>query len=381
MKPLAWMQWACATVFVFGMTLSAMAADTDHGGDHGGEHGDGHAMVKHGDDAMESHVMESHAMDKHDDGLGDAMMKDGHEMGHDMAQDMAHDDHGDMMKHGDDAMHGDAMHGDDMHGDGMMKHHGDGTTVLATVGGIDITLGHVAAMTSTLTDDQRSMPAADVMAGLLERLIQQEAVAQQMIDVPDWVALQAENEYRSLLASTMINEIADSIHISDSDLQYAYDQRYAAFTAVTEYNASHILVATKDEAMDLITQLINGADFATTARENSTGPSGPNGGQLGWFGVGSMVPSFEAAVRNMEIGDISALPVQTQFGWHVIRLNDARDPGVPSLGEVTTELREEMWREKFNQRVAEVLAMTPIERADLSAIDASILFDGTLMEN
>ena len=75
-----------------------------------------------------------------------------------------------------------------------------------------------------------------------------------------------------------------------------------------------------DEAKAIVEELKGGADFAATAREKSTGPSGPGGGSLGWFGAGAMVPEFETAVAAMEAGDISD-PVQTQFGWHVIKLN------------------------------------------------------------
>jgi len=79
--------------------------------------------------------------------------------------------------------------------------------------------------------------------------------------------------------------------------------------------------------------LADGADFATLAKERSTGPSGPRGGELGWFGTGQMVPEFEQAVIGLEDGAVSE-PVQTQFGWHVVKRNDSRNKSAPSLDEV-----------------------------------------------
>ena len=103
--------------------------------------------------------------------------------------------------------------------------------------------------------------------------------------------------------------------------------------------ARHILVETEDEAKALIVALDGGADFAELAKEKSTGPSGPNGGELGWFGLGMMVAPFEEAVLDMEAGQISA-PVQTQFGWHVLTLNEKRNKPAPALEVVMGEIMQ-----------------------------------------
>lgn len=91
-----------------------------------------------------------------------------------------------------------------------------------------------------------------------------------------------------------------------------------------ELNASHILVATEAEANMVIDRLKAGGNFADAARAYSTGPSGPNGGELGWFGKGMMVLSFEAAAYQLQVGEFTNSPVKTQFGWHIILLNDVR---------------------------------------------------------
>src|SRR5690606_27065309 len=123
----------------------------------------------------------------------------------------------------------------------------------------------------------------------------------------------------------------------------AYDARYGSATPETEYKASHILVETEEAAADLVKQLADGADFATLARDNSTGPSGPNGGDLGWFGTGMMVKPFEDAVVALEPGEIAG-PVQTDFGWHVIKREETRLKDAPDFAAVKDELADELQR-------------------------------------
>ena len=149
-----------------------------------------------------------------------------------------------------------------------------------------------------------------------------------------------ENEERAYIAAMALDAVAMA-DIPDEDLQAEYDAQFGALEAVTEYNASHILVETKEAADALVAELDEGADFATLAKEHSTGPSGPNGGALGWFGAGMMVPSFEAATMELEVNDISA-PVETQFGWHVIKLNDARQADIPSFEDERATLSQEL---------------------------------------
>ena len=131
-----------------------------------------------------------------------------------------------------------------------------------------------------------------------------------------------ENEARALRSAVAIDAIIGQ-SFTDDEIAAAYDENYGNIPAEPEFNASHILVETEGEAKALVASLNNGVDFAELAKEKSTGPSGPNGGELGWFGLGMMVAPFESAGLSMEIGDISA-PVQTQFGWHVLILKIGR---------------------------------------------------------
>ena len=168
--------------------------------------------------------------------------------------------------------------------------------------------------------------------------------------------------------------------MTDDALQKAYVEAYGDAEPESEYNASHILVETEDEAKALVEALEGGADFAELAKEKSTGPSGPRGGLLGWFGKGAMVPSFEEAVIALEPGAISA-PVQTQFGWHVIILNETRVKDAPPLDSVRGELMESLQRAAIEARVAELENGAEVTRKSAEDIDPDVLNDLSLLEN
>jgi len=140
-----------------------------------------------------------------------------------------------------------------------------------------------------------------------------------------------------LLTQTVIQEYAEEHQPSDEQIKTYYEAEYAN-QSNTEYKARHILVKTEDEAKALITELDGGADFAELAKAKSTGPTGKNGGDLGWFDANQMVKPFADAVSAMEKGAYSKEPVQTQFGWHVILLEDTRQSEAPSLDSVHAEI-------------------------------------------
>ncbi|NVK45645.1 MAG: peptidylprolyl isomerase [Rhodobacteraceae bacterium] len=210
------------------------------------------------------------------------------------------------------------------------------STVVATVNGTEITLGHIIAARQSLPPQYQSLPDAQLFEGIVNQIVQQELLKQAAGDVSEGLQLQIDNEERVLIAGHQLETIAANA-VTDESLKAAYDAKYAEFEPGREYHAAHILVETEEEAMELVKALDEGADFAELAREKSTGPSGPNGGDLGWFGLGMMVAPFEEAVVDMEEGSVSQ-PVQTQFGWHVIKLMETRLASVPPLEEVQDEL-------------------------------------------
>lgn len=213
-------------------------------------------------------------------------------------------------------------------------------TVVATVNGTEITLGHLIAARQSLPAQYQSLPDEQLYDGIVNQIVQQELLKQAAGDVTKALELQLDNEERVLIAGHQLETIATDA-VTDDSLQAAYDAKYAEFEPGREYHAAHILVETEEEANEIIKELDEGADFAELAREKSTGPSGPNGGDLGWFGTGMMVAPFEEAVVGMEEGTVSA-PVQTQFGWHVIKLMETRLSSAPELEEVRDELTAEI---------------------------------------
>lgn len=236
-------------------------------------------------------------------------------------------------------------------------------TVVARVNGTEITLGHLIIARSALPDQYQTLANDFLLPRLIDQLVQQAALAESIRGEESLAtSLAIENEINAYLASDAAGRAARDA-VTEEALQDAYEATYAGSEGEVEFNASHILVASEAEAQELLTMLDEGADFAELARVKSTGPSGPNGGQLGWFGAGMMVPTFEAAVRELDIGGVSA-PVQTQFGWHVILLNDKRVKSAPPIEEVEGELRRQIESAAVEARVQEALAEAEIERLD-----------------
>lgn len=146
-----------------------------------------------------------------------------------------------------------------------------------------------------------------------------------------------------LLTQVAIQEHATSHKPTDEQVQQVYDAEYAG-QSNAEFKARHILVKEEDEAKSLIEKLAGGADFAELAIEHSTGPTGKNGGDLGWFDPAQMVKPFADALNGMEKGKYTTAPVKTQFGWHIILLEDSRETEAPTLesvkGKILTKLQQ-----------------------------------------
>jgi len=128
-----------------------------------------------------------------------------------------------------------------------------------------------------------------------------------------------------------------------------------------EIHVRHILVASPDAARAIIAELGKGADFATLAKAKSTGPTGPRGGDLGFVGRGRMVPEFDQAAFALKVGDYSKEPVKTQFGWHIIKVEEERPSVLPPFAEVKAKLRQRMQTEKLRALIDTLTAKAKIE--------------------
>lgn len=250
-------------------------------------------------------------------------------------------------------------------------------TVVATVNGTQITIGHMIAVRETLPPDYLALPDDVLFNGILDQMIQQVALSQEAegsITRRDELLL--ENERRAYLAGAALDEVAGGA-VSEDALKAAYDERFADAEPQKEFNAAHILVETEEAAQELKDKIDAGADFTELAREASTGPSGPNGGELGWFGLGMMVKPFEDAVLALEPGQVSG-PVQTQFGWHVVKLNETRLAETPTLDEVRDELGAELRQKAVEAKLAAVTEAADVTRS-AEGIDPTVIKDSALL--
>lgn len=255
----------------------------------------------------------------------------------------------------------------------------DPSVVVATVGDTDITVGHMIVAWAGLPEQYQGLPDDVLFQGILDQLVQQTALQQQFDgELPQRVALQLENERRSLTAGEAINGIMES-PLDEADVQAAYESDYGGVEQAPEFNASHILVETEEAALAVVAELEGGADFAVVAREKSTGPSGPNGGQLGWFGTGAMVPEFEAAVVALETGAVSA-PVKTQFGWHVIKLNETRVQEAPALEEVRDQIELQIRQIRAQAKIEEVTAAADVDRSGAEGLNPAVIKQVNVLE-
>lgn len=252
-------------------------------------------------------------------------------------------------------------------------------TVIATVGDTEITLGEMIITRAQLPQQYAQLPDDVLFSGILDQLIQQQVLADALGDAPDRVNFAVINERRSLMAGETINNITTAA-VTDEAIQAAYDAKFADAEPATEYNASHLLVETEEEAIAAKARVDGGEEFADVARDVSTGPTGPNGGNLGWFGAGQMVPEFEAATMALSIGDVSD-PVQTQFGWHVVTLLETRNKDIPSLEETRQELFGQIQEAAIQARLAELTEGAIVVKPEEGAFDPSLLSNLELLDD
>ncbi|MBY6155144.1 peptidylprolyl isomerase [Vannielia litorea] len=251
-------------------------------------------------------------------------------------------------------------------------------TVVATVAGVDITVGHMIVARKSLPEQYAQLPPEVLWEGILEQLVQQTALASEAGEPSKETVLVLENQRSGYLAGDVL-EAAAMAAVTDEALEAKYNELYADAEPQREWNAAHILVETEEEAQAVKEEVEGGADFAEVAKVKSTGPSGPNGGALGWFGAGMMVPEFETAVMAMKAGEVSA-PVQTQFGWHVIKLNETRLKDKPDMAAVKDQLTEEVQRAAVDEVIASAVEKAGVEKAE-GEIPAAVLNDFSLLED
>lgn len=257
----------------------------------------------------------------------------------------------------------------------------DASTVVARVGDVEITLGNAIVMRGQLPQQFSQIPDETLFPALIQQLIEQELLAQSYADqLSRGETLMLENESRNFIANAALMRTASAAITPESvaAAYQAYADAFAQGEAVTEYHAAHILVREDAQRDAVVAALDEGRDFAEVAREFSVDGSAQQGGDLGWFAAGMMIPDFQAAVEALEPGQVSD-PVQTQFGWHVIKLLELRDASVPPLEEVQEELVAEIQREAARAAIAALREAAVVE--DLSeGLDPSLLSQVDLLD-
>ena len=251
-------------------------------------------------------------------------------------------------------------------------------TVVATVNGVKITLGHMIALRETLPQEYLSLPDDVLFKGIYDQLIQQEVLAQSVTDLAPRATASIENDKRGYVSGVAIEGIVKEA-VTDDALQKAYDERFKDAAPQTEYNAAHILVATEEEANKLKADLAGGADFAELAKANSTDTgSGANGGDLGWFGLGAMVKPFEDAVVAAKVGEVAG-PVQSDFGFHLILVKETRVADKPTLDQMRDELATEVENAAIKGKIDELTKGATVTREG-EALDPTILKNSALID-
>jgi peptidyl-prolyl cis-trans isomerase C len=244
--------------------------------------------------------------------------------------------------------------------------------VVATVDGAEIQLDEILDLIEQLPPEYQNEPLTNYYDQMVDRVINGRLAAKAaeksaLSDDPEVI------EDMRVAAQKVLADYWLRAEIAKSLTKEAIDKAYDAYVSDTasrkEVKASHILVADEQTAVSAIQKLEEGADFAELAREISTGPSGPNGGDLGYFGRGAMVPVFEQAAFALDVGSFTSAPVQSQFGWHVIKLLDKRIAEAPSIEEMSPQLEQNITNLSFARLVETLRADAKIQKKSLSDIE------------
>jgi len=197
---------------------------------------------------------------------------------------------------------------------------------------------------------------ADMRDQLLDIYALTESPKAEELAQEDRIKSQLELQRRGLLAQAVATDFLEQNPATDEEMRALYDEQTGI--APQEFKARHILVESEEDASALIAELDGGADFVELAKEKSTGPSGPSGGDLGWFTPERMVPEFSNAVAALEDGAYSASPVQSQFGWHVILREDSRQSTPPPFESVGEVLKQQVEQRKLEDFITELRGET-----------------------
>jgi peptidyl-prolyl cis-trans isomerase C len=251
--------------------------------------------------------------------------------------------------------------------------------VVARVNGEEIRLEDVmAAAAEAMPPELRAVPPATLRAMLppqvFEQLVDRAITDRAMVLAARAAGLDRDEELRRRLRALEENELREAMlrrevlpRLTDEALRARWERDQAGRAPEEEVRARHILVASEADARNVLQEIQRGGNFEEVARRRSTDPAARNGGDLGFFRRADMVPEFANAAFALQAGQVSPAPVRTQFGWHIIRVEERRTSRGPSFEDSRDALRQQMIEEEVNAAIQRVRAAARIERLDAPA--------------
>jgi len=237
--------------------------------------------------------------------------------------------------------------------------------VVAKVNGIEIARSEVVRAQSLLPEQYRKIPLEMIMPNLIDSIVDgylaaQYATENKYQDTEEFKDEMKRIERQVLQRMALTREI--NANVTDDAIKVRFEKFSKTTGGKEEVHARHILVKTEDEAKAIIAELDKGADFVELAKKKSTGPSGASGGDLGFFGHGQMVPAFEKAAFELEKGAYTPNAVKTQFGFHIIKLEDRRKSAPPTFKESEQRMRAELTQEVATAFIEKLRKSAKIEK-------------------
>ncbi len=237
--------------------------------------------------------------------------------------------------------------------------------VVARVDGSEIRLSDIQESIQNLPAEYRNMPPQQLYPALIEQLVDRKAVAvlahKEGLDKDPAVQRQMARAAEEALQSALFHREIGPL-VSEQAVRARYDRDVAGKPGEPEVHARHILVASEADAIAIIAELKKGGDFAAIAKSHSSDPAAAEGGDLGWFKQGDMLPEFSAAAFALKPGEVTDKPVHTSYGWHVIRVEERRVAAPPSFEQARDELRSHMIQEGVQKLVANARAGVKVEK-------------------
>jgi peptidyl-prolyl cis-trans isomerase C len=251
--------------------------------------------------------------------------------------------------------------------------------ILAKVDGQEIRLSDLSNLTEELPEELRGVPLQVLLPMLMDQIINARALAAAAraagFERDEAVrARMRRAEEQELVKAYLSRELAG--RVTEERIRAAYDAEIRARPVEEEVRARHVLVPTETEAREALAEIRAGADFNAVAQRRSSGPGAREGGDLGFFKRGDMVPEFAEAAFALQAGQLSAAPVRSPFGWHIIRVDERRASAPPPFEEAREMLRQRLFEGEINTLIDNARAAAKIERFNLDgstprAIDAA----------